>query len=64
MEREELGKELEKLIEEKVTKGGMHCGLYDTGIGIVHVFLDDIVGDTVCFRWHDQPESIEDYIDC
>jgi len=59
MEREEL----EKLIEEKVTKGGMPCGLYDTGTGIVHVYLDDVVGDTVCFRWHDHPQSMDAYID-
>ena len=60
MEREEL----EKLIEEKVTKGEMPCGLYDTGIWIIHVYLDNVVGDTVCFTWHEHPQHIDSYIDC
>ena len=55
---------LEKLIEEKVIKGEMTCGLYDTGLWIVHVFLDDIVGDTVCFQWHEHPMSLDGIIDC
>ena len=56
--------ELEMLIEEKVTKGEMPCGLFDTGIWVVRVFLDCEAGDTVCFEWSDRPEPITSYIDC
>ena len=56
-------KELEKLIEEKVVKGDMDCGLYDTGVQIVSVFLGGDDFDDVCFEWFPHPEYLETYID-
>lgn len=56
-------KELEKLIEDKVVKGEMPCGLYDTGVQIVSVYLGGVDFDRVCFEWFPHVETIETYID-
>lgn len=52
---------MEKLIEDKMMKGEMSAGLFDTGLS--HVLVD-IAGDSISFRWFDHIESIEDFIEC
>lgn len=59
MEREEL----EKQIEEKVTKGEMPCGLYDTGLMYVSVYLGGDDMDDVCFEWFDSAQLLDGIID-
>ena len=54
---------LEKTIEDKITKGEMPCGLYDTGICFVAVSLDKTDGDTVKFQWFDHALNISDHIE-
>jgi len=55
--------ELEKKIEEKVVKGEMACGLYNTGFCFVYVYLDSCFGDTVMFKWFENSRDIGRYID-
>jgi len=53
--------ELEKKIEDKIVKGEMSCGLYDTGFS--YVYLDSADGDTVMFKWFENSRDIGRYID-
>jgi len=55
--------ELEKKIEDKVAKGEMSCGLYDTGFSYVYVYLDSANGDAVMFKWFENSRDIGRYID-
>jgi hypothetical protein len=55
MEKEEM----ERKIDELVTKGQMPTGLYDAGLAYVMVA---IVGDDVICKWFDRAENITDYI--
>ena len=55
-------KKLEGLIEDKVVKGEMPCGLFDTGVQIVRVYLGGDDFDTVCFEWFPHPEALEAYL--
>lgn len=52
--------ELEAIIEDKIVKGEMSCGLYDTGFCFVYVFL---TGDLVRFKWFERVAKIDNYID-
>lgn len=54
--------ELEKAIEDKVTKGEMPCGLYDAGVVFVSVYLGGEEFDTVEFEWFESPININEYI--
>lgn len=55
MEREEL----EKLLEDKVMKGELQCGLYDTGLMYVRVYLAGDDMDDVCFEWFDSAQPLD-----
>ena len=54
--------ELERRIEDRVTKGEMCCGLYDTGLWYVYVYLNDVDAD-VCFEWFDNAMELDESID-
>jgi hypothetical protein len=55
--------DIESMLDDKVTKGQIPIGLYDTSKGVVDVYLDNDVGDTVCFRWHDDVKWLGNFID-
>ena len=53
---------LKKLLEDKVMKGELQCGLYGTVLSYVRVYLGGDDMDDVCFEWFDSVRPLNGLI--
>jgi len=53
---------IERALEDKIMKGEIPPGVYDTGSSYVCVTLGGIDGDEILFYWQDTVYDINDHI--